>query len=86
MPKQPAAPQAPTAPVHPGTIVVFDDADGSEEVRPVADFPESIAFARTADGLAPVARIELITVDHGRSIRYLDAEGRRLREDMQFVY
>jgi hypothetical protein len=76
---------APTAPpAHPGEIVVVDLDDGIEERRPVADFPESIAFAETDAGLVPVLRIEIFSGRFGRCIRYLDGEGRRLREDMQF--
>jgi hypothetical protein len=51
------ADSAPSAPAtHPGTIV-FVDSDGTEKVRPVAEVPESVAWATAGGTRVPVVRV-----------------------------
>lgn len=49
--------QQPALAEHPGTIVFVDEAAGTEEARPAAEVPESVAWAELEGERVPVVRV-----------------------------
>ena len=74
------------APKHPGTIT-FEDLDGNTPTREesYSNVPETIAFAETKDGLAPVVRVVKSTTPDGktRHIRQYGVDGTLLKTTIQ---
>ncbi len=74
------------APKHPGTIT-FEDLDGEKPTREEAytNVPQTIAFADTKDGPAPVVRVVKSTTPDGktRHIRQYGVDGTLLKTTVQ---
>lgn len=63
------------APAHPGTVAFLDRDTGVHTVTPVAELPESIAWAMVGDVKVPVVRVESTAAGGRREIFRYGADG-----------
>lgn len=71
-----------TKPPHPGEITFLEE-DREVSRRPIAEVPESLRYARTPEGWAPVVKVVAQVRGAGRFIREYGADGTLLRETVQ---
>lgn len=72
-----------SAPTHPGQIVFVDADAGTEQVKPAAQVPESIAFAVVDTERVPVTKVVSNLRGAQRVIRSYGADGQLLRSTIQ---
>jgi hypothetical protein len=68
---------------HPGQIVFVDETAGTERTRPVAEVPESIAWAEVDGERIPVTRVVARVAKTQRVIRSYGADGELLSSTVQ---
>lgn len=70
-------------PPHPGAIVMVNDWEHTERTVPVAEVPESIAYARVGDAWVPVTRVVATLQGDTRTLRSYGADGALLSSTIQ---
>jgi len=74
-----------TGRAHPGTIVFVDESTGKEDSKPVAQVPESVAFALVDGRRESVVRVVARLGNGTRTLTSYGADGRVLSTLVQRV-
>ncbi len=70
-------------PTHPGLITFVEKDGGPDQVLPIDQVPESIAFVREGEVVAPVVRVVAALRGDSRELRCYGVDGRLLLTTFQ---